>query len=183
MLDDGPGEPPLVPRKSNSLKDLRRMLSAAATASEGKKTRNRPRVEGSRRAVKEAQEAGLKVHGAKLNDTEANASNDVLTIETINKSLARYGVQFIANERAVHVYESWPGMDRRQVSGSVWDGREPQSDAPWRTPKLRFPHECSAGSGQSPLRAPLMEERPASGGGFKTCSPVRPWGHGGCVAR
>jgi hypothetical protein len=45
--------------------------------------------------------------------------------------LSKYGITVIANGPAWHLHEDWPGMDRRKVSGSIWDGRQPMSNAPW----------------------------------------------------
>ena len=56
----------------------------------------------------------LKVHSAKLNNTDGNARNDYFKIQTANLLLRRSGVQLIANDRSFHIYEEWPGMDRRR---------------------------------------------------------------------
>src|SRR6187401_3619844 len=47
-------------------------------------------------------------------------------------ALSPYGIRII-NERGLHVYEEWPGLDRRKVSGSVWDGRK----LIWRKPGVK----------------------------------------------
>jgi hypothetical protein len=52
--------------------------------------------------------------------------------------LKKFGITVVQNGHAWHLYEDWPGVDRRRVSGSVWDGRQPLSDAPWvGKPSLR----------------------------------------------
>jgi hypothetical protein len=53
--------------------------------------------------------------------------------------LKKYGITVVQNGRAWHLYEDWPGMDRRKVSGSLWDGRQPMSTAPW-VGKVRCAH-------------------------------------------
>ena len=63
----------------------------------------------------------LEVHSAKLNNTDGNARNDYFKIQTANLFLRRSGVQLIANDRMFHIYEEWPGMDRRRISGSVFN--------------------------------------------------------------
>jgi hypothetical protein len=45
--------------------------------------------------------------------------------------LSKYGITVIANGHAWHLHEDWPGMDRRKVSGSLWDGRQSMSSARW----------------------------------------------------
>ena len=100
------------PRHSNSLKDLPRLLGAASHAYEDRKDR-------------------MEAHAAKLNNTEADAINNFWKIATADLFLRQFGVRLIANDRALHIYEEWPGMDRRLISGSVWDGRAPLSMAPW----------------------------------------------------
>jgi hypothetical protein len=148
------------PRRSNTLKDIGDLLAAASTfytddledPSEGKKTRKRDRVAGSRRALMEAANTEKRAHAGKLNDTERCASTNRITIDTINVSLARYGLQFIANERVFHIHEDWPGIDRRRVSGSVWDGRKPLSDAPLSGPLRSFDFRLQAPRGQVKVR-------------------------------
>ena len=66
----------------------------------------------------------LEVHSAKLNNTDGNARNDYFKIQTANLFLRRSGVQLIANDRMFHIYEEWPGMDRRRGLAS----------RPWRSP-------------------------------------------------
>jgi hypothetical protein len=89
------------PRRSNSLKDIGRLLSTASTTYEDRKGR-------------------LEVHSAKLNNTDGNAHSNYFKIQTANLFLRQFGVQLIANDRAFHIYEEWPGMDRRLISGSVF---------------------------------------------------------------
>ena len=48
----------------------------------------------------------------------AEGVND--TLEGADAALSPYGIRLI-NERGLHVYEEWPGLDRRKVSGSVWN--------------------------------------------------------------
>ena len=67
-----------------------------------------------------AAEVKLRAEGA--NDTLAGA----------DAALIPYGIRII-NERGLHVYEEWPGLDRRKVSGSVWDGRK----LIWRKPAIK----------------------------------------------
>lgn len=90
------------PRRSNSLKDLQRLLPVAKTAYE------------------ESRQVRLEVHSAKLNNTEANAFNNYFKIQTANLFLRQFGVQLVANDRSFHISEEWPGMDRRLISGSVF---------------------------------------------------------------
>src|SRR5258708_40376849 len=94
--------PPMTrrPRRSNSLKDLPRLLGVAVTAYEGRKDR-------------------LLAHAANLNNTEGSAHSNYFKIQTANLFLRQFGVQLIANDRVLHIYEEWPGMDRRLISGSV----------------------------------------------------------------
>ena len=54
--------------------------------------------------------AEVKLRAERVNDTLAGA----------DAALSPYGIRLI-NERGLHVYEEWPGLDRRMVSGSVWD--------------------------------------------------------------
>jgi hypothetical protein len=84
--------------------------------------------------------ARLRIHGYKVGNTRTNAEANYRTIEDINEDLRPFGVQFIANDRVFHIYEDWPGMDRRLVSGSVWDGRAPLSNAAWQG-VIRCAHE------------------------------------------
>jgi hypothetical protein len=89
------------PRRSNSLKYIDRLFSGAATAHEVTRA------------------ARFEVHSAKLNNTEGNAYGNFFKIQTVNLFLRQFGVQLIANDRVFHIYEEWPGMDRRKISGSV----------------------------------------------------------------
>ena len=52
----------------------------------------------------------VKLRAERVNDTLADA----------DAALSPYGIRLI-NERGVHIYEDWPGLDRRKVSGSVWN--------------------------------------------------------------
>ena len=42
------------------------------------------------------------------------------TLAGADAALSPYGIRLI-NERGLHIYEEWPGLDRRKVSGSVWN--------------------------------------------------------------
>jgi hypothetical protein len=66
--------PRRLPRHSNSLKDIGRLLSSASTTYE----------------VSRADRLG--VHSTKLNDTDGNARNDYFKIQTANLFLRRFGV-------------------------------------------------------------------------------------------
>jgi hypothetical protein len=92
------------------------------------------------RAPYEDRKGRLKVHSAKLNNTDGNARNDYFKIQTANLLLRRFGVQLIANDRMFHIWEEWPGMDRRLISGSVCDKRAPRSSAAWEG-VIRCAHE------------------------------------------
>jgi hypothetical protein len=92
---------PRRPRYSNSLKSLRRLIGGASTAHE------------------KSRKERLFEHAAILADTEAGAYTCFINIQMANLFLEEFGVRLIANDRAVHVYEEWPGMDRRRISGSV----------------------------------------------------------------
>jgi hypothetical protein len=54
--------------------------------------------------------AEVKLRAERVNDTLAGG----------DAALIPYGIRLI-NERGLHVYEDWPGLDRRKVSGSVWN--------------------------------------------------------------
>jgi hypothetical protein len=63
----------------------------------------------------------LKADAAELN--EQTAFDNFFKTSFANVFLQRFGVQLIANrehEHIDHVYEEWPGMDRRRISGSVY---------------------------------------------------------------
>jgi hypothetical protein len=36
-------------------------------------------------------------------------------------ALSSYGIRLIPNDRVFHIFEDWPGLDRRKVSGSIWN--------------------------------------------------------------
>jgi hypothetical protein len=144
------------PRRSNSLKDIGRLLKASRTTYEGSRADR------------------FKALAARLSDTEDAAYGNYFKIQTVNLFLRQFGIQLTANDRAFHIYEEWPGMDRRRVSGSVWDGRKPNSRALWQGLPLR--------SFDFRTNAPLLEERPAVGESFKACSHVPPRWNGGGLA-
>ena len=73
-----------------------------------------------------------------LNDTLAAYCRFYWRVRASDLVLRRYGIRLIANDRVFHVYEDWPGLDRRKVSGSAWDGRK----LIWRKPSVRdYPHK------------------------------------------
>ena len=73
-----------------------------------------------------------------LNDTLAAYCRFYWRVRTGDLVLRPYGIRLIANSRVFHAHEDWPGLDRRKISGSVWDGRKPI----WRTPSVRdYPHK------------------------------------------
>ena len=73
-----------------------------------------------------------------LNDTLAAYCRFYWRVRTGDLALEPYGIRLIPNAPVFHIYEDWPGLDRRKVSGSVWDGRKPI----WRTPSVRdYPHK------------------------------------------
>jgi hypothetical protein len=119
LSDDLRRPPKRRPRRPNSLKHLGDLCGIARTFYEDDR--------GTR----------FKVHAFKLNFTNANARDNYNKIQTVD--LRRFGIQLIANDRVFHIYEEWPGMDRRRISGSVWDGRAPLSNAPWEG-KIRCAH-------------------------------------------
>jgi hypothetical protein len=92
------------PRRSNILKRFQRGLGALGALFAPEKDRKEQLFEF----------AGI------LSDTEAGAFTSFINIQMANIFLAEYGVQLIANDRTVHVYEEWPGLDRRRRSGSIY---------------------------------------------------------------
>ena len=73
-----------------------------------------------------------------LNDTLAAYCRFYWRVRASDLVLRPYGIRLIANDRVFHVYEDWPGLDRRKVSGSAWDGRK----LIWRKPSVRdYPHK------------------------------------------
>lgn len=90
------------PRRSNSLKDIGRLLGIAGTAYE------------------ESRQDRLLAKVRQLSDTDGNAHSNYFVAQTANLFLRQFGIQLIANDRVLHVYEEWPGMDRRKISGSVY---------------------------------------------------------------
>jgi hypothetical protein len=97
------------PRSANSLKDLGRLLNAADTAHEVGRA------------------ARLSALASEINDTEAFLEKLGRAVEAMDLLFQAFGVRAIVCGSRLHIYEEWPGMDRRWVSGSVWDGRPPLS--------------------------------------------------------
>jgi hypothetical protein len=77
-----------------------------------------------------------------LNDTLAAYHEFYWQLRMADVALSPYGVRLIPNDRVFHIFEDWPGLDRRKVSGSVWDGRK----LIWRRPEADRPlcWHCSA---------------------------------------
>jgi hypothetical protein len=64
-----------------------------------------------------------------------NAANDDHWHVAADKALAPYGLRLIPNGRVIHVHDE--RLNRRRVSGSVWDGRK----MIWRKPTVGdYPH-------------------------------------------
>ena len=110
------------PRRANSLKDLGRLLNVADSAGEVSRS------------------ARLEAGAVEINNTEAFLDKLGGAIEAMDHLFQRFGVRAIACGSVLHIHEDWPGMDRRRVSGSVWDGRAPLSTAPWEGP-VRCAHK------------------------------------------
>jgi hypothetical protein len=73
-----------------------------------------------------------------LNDTLAAYYGFYWHVRTGDLALEPYSIRLIPNAPVFHIHEDWPGLDRRKVSGSVWDGRKPI----WRRPSVRdYPHK------------------------------------------
>jgi hypothetical protein len=102
----GKAAPVRRPRRSNSLKDLQRLLGVAGTAHE------------------ESRKDRLLAKVRKLSDTETNARNNCFKIATVNLFLRRYGVRLIANDRVFHIEEDHPG-----AIGAAWLDDGPAGDA------------------------------------------------------
>jgi hypothetical protein len=94
------------PRRSNSLKDIGRLLGVAGTAHE------------------ESRRDRLLAKVRKLSDTDINARSNYFKIQTVNLFLRQFGVQLIANDRVLHVWEEWPG-----AIGAAWLDDGPAGDA------------------------------------------------------
>jgi hypothetical protein len=94
------------PRRSNSLKDIGRLLGIAGTAYE------------------ESRKDRLLAKVCKLSDTQGNARNNYFKIQTANLFLRQFGVQLIANDRVLHFWEEWPG-----AIGAAWLDDGPVGDA------------------------------------------------------
>jgi hypothetical protein len=67
-----------------------------------------------------------------LNDTLEAHYRFYWNVRTADLALRPYGVRLIVNDRVFHIYDGWPGSDRRKVSGSICDGRK----LIWRAPSL-----------------------------------------------
>jgi hypothetical protein len=80
------------PRRSNSSKTLHRELSTACTAYESRQDR-------------------LKEKAQRISDTDGCAQYVFIEVQTANLFLRDFGVQVIANDCVIHMYEEWPGMD------------------------------------------------------------------------
>jgi hypothetical protein len=85
------------PRRSNSLKDIGRLLSIAPVAYE------------------ESRPDRLLAKARRMADTEPNAWHNWWKIQTANLYLREFGVQLIANDRVFHIHEAWPG-----AIGAAW---------------------------------------------------------------
>jgi hypothetical protein len=70
-----------------------------------------------------------------LNDTLAAYHSCYWRVREADLALSPYGVRLVPNDRVFHIYEDWPGLDRRKVSGSVRDGRK----LIWRRPEADRP--------------------------------------------
>src|SRR5262245_19502499 len=101
------------PRRANSFKDLGRLLNAADTAHEVS------------RSVR------LEAIAVGSNDTDAFLEKFSGAVRLMDRLFQHFGVRIFAVGSVLHIDDEWPGMDRRRVSGSVWDGRAPLSMAPW----------------------------------------------------
>jgi hypothetical protein len=95
------------PRRSNSLKDIARLLGTAGTSHE-----------------EDSRQARLLAKIRKLSDTDGNARGNYFKIQTINLFLRQFGVQLIANDRAFHIHEDRPG-----AIGAAWLDDGPAGDA------------------------------------------------------
>jgi hypothetical protein len=75
-----------------------------------------------------------------LNETDAAAAANYWRVRVASLALEPYGITLVANDRVLHVHREDRQEDRprRQISGSVWDGRKPI----WRTPRVTdHPHK------------------------------------------
>ena len=122
------------PQRSNSLKDIGRLLGVADTAHSDRKDR-------------------LLASAAALSDTEGAARSNYFKIQHANLFLRDFGVRLIANDpddpatgpsRVFHIHEEWPG-----AIGAAWldDGEAGRV--------LRHLHACSLDEGAP---APLYRQ-------------------------
>jgi hypothetical protein len=113
-----------VARKRGRPKVLRLTLPLTAYANMGRRER-----ENFRQHVAEI-----------LNETDAAAAANYWRVRVASLALEPYGITLVANDRVLHVHREDRQEDRprRQISGSVWDGRKPI----WRTPRVTdHPHK------------------------------------------
>jgi hypothetical protein len=94
------------PRRSNSLKDIGRLLGMAGAVHE------------------DSRKDRLLAKVRKLSDTEGNARNNYFKIQTANLFLSQFGLKLIANDRVLHILEDWPG-----AIGAAWLDDGPAGDA------------------------------------------------------
>jgi hypothetical protein len=81
-----------------------------------------------------------------LNDTDAAAAANYWRVKQASLALEPYGITLVPNDRVLHVHREC--SDRRQISGSVWDGRK----LIWRKPIVEIIRTDSASS-DSALRS------------------------------
>ena len=91
-------------------------------------------------------------------------------------ALSPYGIHLI-NERGPHVYEEWPGLDRRKVSGSVWDGRQADLEKAYGQDDLANTHGSPAfrQSQERPedqMRTSRLEKCKTASGGIARASLI-----------
>jgi hypothetical protein len=140
------------PRRSNTLKDIGRLIGIASTAHEDRKDRLLAKVR-------------------KLSDTEGSARSNYFTIQTVNLVLRRFGVQLIANDRVLHVLEEWPG-----AIGAAWLDDGPAGDA------LRYLKAQALDRGApAPLAKQGSRERRSAVRGGATAQEKRLSEHGVCL--
>jgi hypothetical protein len=94
------------PRRSNSLKDIGRLLGMAEPAHE------------------ESRRDRLLAKARRMSDTVPNARRNYFNIQTANLFLRQFGVTLIANDRVFHIWEDWPG-----AVGAAWLDDGPAGDA------------------------------------------------------
>ena len=109
-----------------------------------------------------------------LNDTLAAYCRFYWRVRMGDLALEPYGIRLVPNDRVVHIYEDWPGLDRRKVSGL---GRSQADLAKAQRQRLsaqtRQAHERS----QDPVRPQgWLEERRTVGGGIAgSIAILSPW--------